>query len=99
MARELGGGLVEEHGLVFTREEAENAPIANGTRVIKVSSEAEDGHPDGTEGVVIGSLEFSAEDRQAHPPHLRHVQFAYFVGWNPAPELPMGTLDYKVVAA
>jgi hypothetical protein len=97
-ARELGGGLVEENGAVFTREEADGAPISNGTRVIKVCSEDEDARPNGAEGVVIGSLEFSAEDRQAQPPHLRHVQFAYFVAWDSEPDLPVGILDFKVVA-
>lgn len=61
----------------------------NGTEVIKVNSEPGDGHPDGTEGVVIGSI---------GPQYMEKFgrdMLAYFVEWNGTP-MPIGTVDIKV---
>jgi hypothetical protein len=92
--------MVQENGVIFTRDEAPNAQIANGERIIKVNSEDEDAHPNGSEGVVVGSLDMrEAPQLQALPPEQQHVEVAYFIAWDDAPSLPVGTLDYKVVAA
>jgi hypothetical protein len=70
----------------FTRNEALGA-WRNGTKVVKVNSEEGDGHPDGTPGVVLGSI--------SHPEVHGGMVF-YFIEWGPRPLVAVGTVGSKV---
>lgn len=66
--------LITESGWIgaFTRESYSGA-IPNGTSVEKTNSEPGDGHPNGTRGIVLGSI--------GHP-DLGEI--GYFVEWEPS---------------
>ena len=70
----------------FTREHAAGA-LQNHARVVKVNSEAGDTHPDGTPGVVLGSM--------SHP-DIRGGEVMYFVEWAPKPRVAVGVMAFKV---
>lgn len=63
--------------------------LPNGTEVVKVNSEPGDGHPDGTEGIVVGSI------GPAYMEKFGRDMLAYFVEWHGTP-MPIGTVDIKV---
>lgn len=71
------------HG-AFTRDQVVGA-IANGTVVIKRNSEPGDAHPDGTRGVILGSIK-----------DPRKTALLYFIEWEPRPKTAVGTMDFKV---
>jgi len=73
----------------FTREQAEGA-MPNGTRVVKTNSDAEDGHADGTPGVILGSM--------SHP-EVEDGAIFYFVEWAARPRTAVGIMGKKVRAA
>jgi hypothetical protein len=73
----------------FTRETAPGA-IKSGTRVVKQNSEPGDGHPDGTPGVVLGSM-------PVDEPSKPNIRILYFVEWAPKPRCAVATADFKVV--
>lgn len=56
----------------------------NGTVVAKANSQPDDGTPDGTRGIVLGSIDV----REKGP-----ATFAYFVEWSNRPGLPVFTAD------
>lgn len=68
---------------MFTRDRAEGA-LPNGTRVVKVNSEEGDGHPDGTPGVILGSVVAPG------------LGIGYFVSWAPRPRVVVFTADFKI---
>jgi hypothetical protein len=70
----------------FTRGTAEGA-LPNGSLVIKANAEPGDGHPDGTPGVVLGSI--------IHP-DVMDGQLAYFVEWAPRPRTAIVTVADKL---
>jgi len=72
----------------FTRNEAVGA-LKNGTHIVKANSERGDAHPDGTPGVVLGSI--------SHPEIGDGVPF-YFIEWASRPRIAVGTVGYKVQA-
>ena len=76
----------EEPGWIgaFTRHE-ELGAWRNGTRVVKQASEPHDGTPDGTPGVVLGSL-------------MEHQskQLLYFVEWANRPRVAVGCMGFKL---
>ena len=73
---------------IYTTDQAEGA-IPNGTRIVKVNSEAEDAHVDGAPGVVIGSM--------AEPEHPG--RFGYFIEWDDMPGLPVGIVGHRIAVA
>lgn len=77
----------EQVAVYMTTQSAGALP--NGTLIEKVSSEPGDGHPDGTEGEIIGSMD------EAFIPGLGRKMRAYFVKWAGFP-IPVGTADFKV---
>ncbi len=66
--------------------------IPNGAGVIKQNSESEDGHPDGTRGVVVSSLRTPNDMRDDG-----FDPFFYFVDWGEG--IPIGTMSSKVKEA
>jgi hypothetical protein len=90
--------MVTEHGIVFTGQEAPGA-VSNGCRIVKVNSEPADGHPDGSLGTVAGSIAVPDEMRANMPPHLRDVEFVYFIKWDSYPELPVFVIGRKIARA
>jgi hypothetical protein len=80
--------LHEEPGWLgaFTRQSAPGA-LPAGSPVLKANSEPGDGHPNGTPGVVLGSL-------PAAPGKI-----LYFVEWQPRPHVAVATADFKLQPA
>lgn len=72
----------------FTRDEALGA-WKNGTPVVKANSEPGDAHPDGTPGVVLGSI--------SHPSVQNGAVF-YFIEWAPRPRTAVVAGAIKVQA-
>lgn len=70
----------------FTRQQAQGA-LPNGTRIVKQNSERGDAHPNGTPGVVLGSI--------SHPQVMGGVVF-YFIEWAPKPRTAVGVLGTKI---
>ncbi len=68
---------------VFTSEQAPGA-ILNGTVIEKVASEADDAHPDGSLGKVVGSL------------GPMDGTYAYFIEWDDMPGVPVGIASWKI---
>lgn len=89
-------GIRHEYGWTgaFTRAQADGA-IKNGTPVVKTNSEKGDGNPDGTPGVVLGSMFVG---NIPPPPHLAHnpPQFVYFVEWASRPRHAVAATDFKL---
>jgi hypothetical protein len=76
----------------YTTDQAEGA-IPNGERVIKVNSEPGDSNPNGTGGVVIGSI---AVPKKAQDTLQRYdVKHGYFIEWDTFPA-PVFVVDIKV---
>lgn len=75
-------------GFVFSREQAEGA-MPNGTQVEKQNSEAQDGHPDGSLGEIVGSMGPLDEP-------VLGCRYGYFVMWDATPELPVFVMETKV---
>jgi hypothetical protein len=73
---------------VFTRNQAP-AAIPNGTRVVKVNSERNDGHANGTNGMVLGSM--------SHP-DVMDGAVLYFVEWDSSPRVAVGCIHWKIHA-
>ena len=72
----------------FTREHAEGA-LRNGTRIVKHRSDLNDRTPDGTPGIVLGSV----RDRVVLGDGV-----LYFVAWASAPRTAVGCLGRKLRA-
>jgi hypothetical protein len=70
----------------FTRQQAQGA-LANGTRVVKTSSEQGDAHPDGTRGTVLGSIS---------EPAVQNGATCYFIEWDPRPRTAVAAMAFKV---
>ena len=70
----------------FTRDTADGA-LPNGSLVVKTNSEQGDGEPDGTPGVVLGSV--------VHP-ELMDGQLCYFVEWAPRQRVAVATVADKL---
>lgn len=73
----------------FTRAQDENA-MPNGTRIVKTNSEEGDANPDGTPGVILGSI--------SHP-EVWNGAVMYFVEWASKPRCAIGIMAKKVRAA
>lgn len=69
----------------FTREQAIGA-LPNGTHVVKTRSEEGDHHPDGSRGMVLGSLVTMGE-------------LIYFVEWQASPHVAVAVMAWKLSAA
>ena len=88
-------GLHPGYEGLFTRDQADGA-LPNGTRIVKANSERGDAHPDGSLGTILGSF--------ARPPDLTgreradwaEIKFCYFVEFDAAPRVAIGTLDKKI---
>lgn len=76
---------------MFTRQQAEGA-LSNGTRVAKINSENGDGHQDGAEGTILGSIGPADADIQAE----FGAEFAYFVEWDDQPKTAVGITSNRV---
>lgn len=70
----------------FTREQVPGA-IPNGSPIVKTGSEQGDGTPDGTPGVVLGSM--------SHPEILNGATM-YFVEWRRTPRCAVAVIEWKV---
>lgn len=79
--------LIDEPGWMgaFTRNEVPTA-LPNGMRIVKVNSEKNDGTPDGTAGLVLGSF--------SHPEIMEGVVF-YFIEWANRPRVAVGCTAWK----
>lgn len=86
-----GGFLRYEPGWAgaFTRATAKGA-MPSGSRIVKSNSEADDATPDGTPGVVLGSL--------SHP-SVHNGIVVYFVEWANRPKRAMAVMETKVRSA
>ncbi len=78
-------GIKEELGWrgLFTRQEAHGAWL-NGSRVIKVVSEKGDGHQNGSEGRVLGSI------------RTPETGIGYFIEWDDTPKVAVFTMQIKL---
>lgn len=74
--------------IVFSTAQAEGAML-NGTFVVKQNSEAEDGHPDGEKGKIVGSM------GPLDDPVL-NCKYGYFVLWDGSPGVPVFTMETKL---
>jgi hypothetical protein len=88
-----GLGAHSGYAGVFSRAEAKGA-LANGTRIRKCNSEEGDGTPDGTGGVILGSVNVRAAGVSAAEDH--GVTYLYFVEWDNRPKVAVGTIDVKI---
>lgn len=70
----------------FTRYQADGA-IPNGSAIVKCDSEEGDGTPDGTPGIVLGSMR--------HPEVLNGA-FLYFVEWAAHPRVAVACAAPKL---
>lgn len=77
----------------FTRHQAEGA-IPNGTTVVKAVSEEGDGTPNGTPGVVLGSIDGSLIDPEMCRRY--NARFMYWVEWSTAPRVAVAVVDRKI---
>lgn len=57
----------------------------NGSTVRKINSRPDDGTPDGTPGVVLGSLDVREQGKPA--------AYAYWIEWANRPGLPVACID------
>lgn len=71
----------------FTRAQAPGA-MPNGSPIVKAKGEAGDGTPEGTPGVVLGSLNHPDVDA-----------LFYFVEWANRPRCAVAVIDWKIEAA
>ena len=72
----------------FTRAQAGGA-MPNGTRIVKCNTvEGADFHPDGTPGVVLGSMVVPETE-----------SYIYFVEWAPQPRVAMAVVGHRIRAA
>lgn len=80
--------LREEAGWqgAFLRSTAQGA-IPNGATVFKANSEHNDAHPDGTPGVVLGSM--------SHP-KVQDGAIMYFVEWVKTPKVAVAVMGNKL---
>lgn len=93
-------GIGTEAGMVgiFTRNE-ESGAIKNGTVIRKRQSETGDQTPDGTVGVVLGSVSADGVDTNALaqvPENLRDFDFGYFVEWQTMPKCAVLVIGSKI---
>lgn len=70
----------------FTRESADGA-LPAGTMVRKTNSEAGDGSPDGTKGVILGSIRH---------PEIRGNEPLYFAEWATLPRRAVACMAFKL---
>lgn len=70
----------------FTRNQTEGA-ISNGTRIVKTNSEDGDATPDGTPGIVLGSVS---------DPTIMNGIICYFIEWAHKPRVAVGCMETKV---
>jgi hypothetical protein len=77
----------------FTRNQVEGA-IPNGTRIVKCNSEPGDATPDGTPGIVLGSIRYPVV-----PGDPFSGITAYFIEWACKPRVAVGCMEMKVRAA
>lgn len=99
---------VESEQEIDMNAEAEGA-MPNFTPVTKQNAEKGDTHPNGTKGIVVGSLAtpeaMKLEDDPKIPANimakLRKVKYMYFVRWENSPvgSNPVCCVDYKVKEA
>lgn len=88
-------GHHDDYAGMFSRGQAEGA-IPNGTRIIKRNSEEGDSTPDGTGGVILGSINGV---KAGVPAAIANgVTYLYFVEWDDKPKVAIGTVDKKVEA-
>lgn len=74
-------------GMVVSTEQAPGA-IPNGSKIKKVNSSADDGHRDGDQATVIGSLgPAEIQGRKA---------YGYFVVWDDTPEVPCFIAEFRI---
>jgi hypothetical protein len=66
----------------FTRNQVEGA-LRNGTRIVKRNSEPDDATPDGTPGIILGSLTYDGI-------------ICYFIEWAHLPRVAIGCVSNKV---
>lgn len=71
---------------MFTRHQYDGA-ITNGTRVVKIQSEAGDAHPVGSLATVLGSV--------GHP----GIGIGYFVEWDDQPRMAVFVAGVKIERA
>lgn len=78
----------------FIGHQAEGA-LANHTDVVKVNSEKEDRNPNGTKGLIVGSIGTD------HPVNIagKMVKYLYFVIWDTDFDHPVATIDFKIQEA
>lgn len=80
----------------FTKDEAVGA-IPNGSTIMKSRSEDGDATPDGTFGVVLGSIDGSLIDAAIEK--KTGTKFMYFVEWDNRPGFAVSVADFKIARA
>jgi hypothetical protein len=79
--------------LIYTNDQAEGA-WPNGTRVVKTRSDSTDGHQDGAEGVIIGSIG-PAKGRvflEGMP-----IKYGYWVHWDDMKNIPVFVAESRLL--
>jgi len=70
----------------FTRQEVDGA-LKNGTRVVKAISENGNRQPNGTPGVILGSMS---------RPGIKSGEVCYFVEWASMPRCAVAVMSFKL---
>lgn len=81
------------NGILYVSDDLDGAPIKIGSRVCKINSEENDTTPNGTQGLVIGSISIlidPAIDGQS-PDHC------YTIVWDDKKQVPIGTIGRKLL--
>jgi predicted nucleotidyltransferase len=77
--------------VIFSSAQAEGA-WNNGTLVEKQNSEAEDGHPNGAKGKIVGSMGPLDEPSRT----ALNCKYGYFIIWDKSPGVPVFTMETKL---
>lgn len=77
----------------FTRHHTDGA-YPNGTRIVKIRQEPNDGTPLGTGGTILGSLDGNLVNE--YNPDGGRIRYIYFVEWDNRPRTAVGVMDWKL---
>lgn len=77
----------------FTRDQADGA-IPNGTPIQKINSEDKDAHPNGSRGVVLGSVDLRGLGPT--PAGCMPTDFVYWVEWQEKPKHAIFVIGSKI---
>lgn len=100
-AAKLLNQLEPQYRALYLIGQADGA-IPNGRRIIKQTSDPDDAHAVGCEGIVLSSIATPAEligNPATLGPQGQQIRFGYFIAWDDMPTIPVMTSDYKITTA